>query len=535
MEILILLLCLSIATIGSAQQPKPHIIFILADDLGYNDVGFHGSNQIPTPNIDALAYTGIILDNYYVAPVCTPTRAAIMTGKYPIHTGMQHSVILGSTPYGLGLNEKLLPQYLKINGYTTRAIGKWHLGHFRKEYTPEFRGFDSHYGYWLGRQDYYDHSSMDANLFWGYDFKRGLNSSWDDYANYSTDLYTEEAVKIIREHDTSKPLFLYMAYQAVHSGNIYNHLQAPPEVIDKFSYIKDENRRKFAGMLSAMDYSIGEIISALSERDILDNAIIVFSTDNGGPAAGFDDNAASNWPLRGVKATLWQGGVKAAGFIWSPLLPSGVISKGLMHAADWLPTLLHAATGKDPLLTRIDGQDMWKTFSDSQPSGRNEVLLNIDPIEKLSGLIHRNWKLVKGRARGGDWDKWYGPSARDEEYNWAALWACKAAKSLNSILPLPAKTAIEKLRQEASLSCNSAALESQTDDNSTEYVYLFDISKDPCETHNLANTERARLDMMNAILQKYMEGMAKPRNKKSDPRSHPKYFGYQWVNWMDYM
>lgn len=122
---------------------------------GWNDLGFHGSSQIPTPNIDALAYSGIILNRYYVTPICTPSRSALMTGKLPIHTGMQHTVLFGAEPRGLPLHETILPQYLKELGYVNRIVGKWHLGHYKKEYTPLYRGFDSHLGMNSSVSDFY--------------------------------------------------------------------------------------------------------------------------------------------------------------------------------------------------------------------------------------------------------------------------------------------------------------------------------------------------------------------------------------------
>lgn len=245
----LLLFVLFNTTIISATRP-PNIIFILADDLGFNDVSFHGSAQIPTPNIDALAYSGIILNRYYVTPICTPSRAALMTGKYPIHTGMQHGVIYGMEPRGLPLHEKLLPQYLNELGYKSHIVGKWHLGHFKQAYTPLYRGFLTHTGYWTGHQDYFDHTAMEHGT-WGLDMRRGLNVARDLHGKYTTDIITEEAVEIIRSHDITKPLHLYLAHVAVHSGNPYNPLPAPDEVVAEMSHIEDYRRRRYAGWYRA--------------------------------------------------------------------------------------------------------------------------------------------------------------------------------------------------------------------------------------------------------------------------------------------
>lgn len=231
----------------NAKAKRPNIIFIFADDLGFNDVSFHGSSQIPTPNIDALAYSGIILDRYYVTPLCTPSRASLMTGKYPIHTGTQHDVIQGIEPRGLSLNETLMPQYLNKLGYKSHIVGKWHLGHWKREYTPLYRGFLSHVGYWTGHQDYNDHTSFERPG-WGYDMRRGMEVARDLHGQYTTDVITEESVKIIKKHDKEDPLFLYIPHLACHSSNQYDPLPAPDEVVAEMDHIDNYMRRRYAGM-----------------------------------------------------------------------------------------------------------------------------------------------------------------------------------------------------------------------------------------------------------------------------------------------
>lgn len=270
-----------------------------------------------------------------------------MTGRYPIHTGMQHTVLFGAEPRGLPLNERLLPEFLKPLGYVNRIVGKWHLGSYKKEYTPIYRGFLSHLGCWTGHLDYNDHTAMERPG-WGLDMRRNLDIDYDSHGKYVTDLYTNEAIRLIGEHNVTRPLFLYLAHNAVHSGNPYNPLAAPDDLVAKFSNITEYNRRRFAGVLSKLDESVGKVVAALQKRNMLKNSVIVFSTDNGGPAEGFNINAASNWPLRGVKNTLWEGGVRGAGLIWSPNLERPKrVAKQMMHMVDWLPTLLHAALGPE--------------------------------------------------------------------------------------------------------------------------------------------------------------------------------------------
>lgn len=227
-------------------------------------------------------------------------------------------------------------------------VGKWHLGHYKKEFTPLYRGFESHLGFWTGHQDYFDHTAAESGT-WGFDMRRNMSIAFDLHGKYVTDTLNQESVRIVEDHDTKSPLFLYVAHAAVHSGNPYEPLRAPDETIVKMDHIQEYDRRKFAAMVSKVDDSVGDLVKALHKKDMLSNTIIVFSTDNGGPAEGFNLNAASNWPLRGVKDTLWEGGVRGAGFMWgaSVIQKPKRVSHQMMQIADWLPTLYAAAKG-DP-------------------------------------------------------------------------------------------------------------------------------------------------------------------------------------------
>uniref|UniRef100_A0ABM0N0W7 Arylsulfatase B-like n=1 Tax=Saccoglossus kowalevskii TaxID=10224 RepID=A0ABM0N0W7_SACKO len=317
---------------------------------GWDDVSFHGSDQIPTPNIDELAYSGVLLHNYYVQPICTPTRAALMTGRHPIHLGLQHDVIYGAQPYGLRLNETTMAQHLKGLGLhnTYGGQGKWHLGFFTEEHTPTHRGFETTLG-----------------KYWGYDMRRNGVLDYSTYGQYATDLFTMESLNIIANYaNSTQPLFLYLAHLGVHAGNNIYPLQAPETYTKRFPHIQSEKRKLLAGMVAAVDDSIGYVMQALKANNMYNNSVIIVTTDNGGPVNGYDGNDASNWPLRGCKHTLWEGGVRGNGFIHSPLLQApGRVSTELMHVCDWLPTLYHVAGGDIKNLTNLDGYNMWDTLS----------------------------------------------------------------------------------------------------------------------------------------------------------------------------
>ncbi|CAG7834255.1 unnamed protein product [Allacma fusca] len=524
------------------KNQLPHIILIIADDLGYNDVSFHGSQQIPTPNLDLLAYSGVILNSYYVSPICTPSRSALFTGKHPVHTGMQHNVIYGTTPYGLPLEEKLLPQYLKDLNYSTHLVGKWHLGHFRRAYTPTCRGFDSHFGHWTGHKDYYDNMAEESGpSAWGYDHRRNFEVSYECWGDYTTDVYTNEAIDIIRNHSQDKngsPLFLTLSHTAVHSANPYKLLQAPEEDVNKFAHIKDPARRTYAAMVHKLDESVGKVMQALARESMLENSIVIFTTDNGGPAAGFNGNAASNWPLRGVKNTLYEGGVRGVGFIWSPLLKSTPrVSTQMMHIQDWLPTILGAVgtTIPDKLSGKLDGVNLWTTLNDPDiPSPRTEFLHNIDDSYGNEAVRHNEWKLMHGTTYGGKWDNWYGPSGFEPESQSGvkinslptienstiydqilSSYSAEAVKSLQiGTITLPNVSTMMKLLNESRIVCEAPRPKENSCELKSGQYCLFNIIKDPCEYTNLASNLPQVVDQLKVIEHRtsyFCEWQTKPK------------------------
>jgi arylsulfatase A-like enzyme len=220
--LLYLLVALGLSGVNASRggnTTKPNIWLIISDDLGFGDLGYTGHSSIATPSIDAMATEGVILGHYYVMQCCSPTRSAIMTGRYNIRYGLQTQVIPNNKRYGLNLDEKTIPEYLNPHGYTSHAIGKWHLGIWNWGYTPTYRGFDSFFGYYGGGEDYFTHS-QDFRLDIGKNCGPNCSQTQPQLAgNYSTELYAQRQIEIIQNHDFAggtAPLFLYSAFQAVH-------------------------------------------------------------------------------------------------------------------------------------------------------------------------------------------------------------------------------------------------------------------------------------------------------------------------------
>ncbi len=375
-----------------AQQPslRPHIIYIMSDDQGWKDVGFHGSD-IQTPNLDQLAQSGVRFEQFYAQPMCTPTRAALMTGRYPHRYGLQTAVIPSAGTYGLATDEWLLPQALKEVGYKTAILGKWHLGHADRKYWPRQRGFDYQYGPLLGEIDYFTHSAH-GKIDWYRDNELVKEEG------YVTHLLGQDAVKLIGEHDPKTPLFLYLAFTAPHAP-----YQAPPEYLDQYKHIADPNRRAYAAMITVMDNQIGQVLATLDKRGMRNNTLIVFQSDNGGPRSakftGEVDTSkgtipADNGPFRDGKATLYEGGTRIVALAnWPGHIKPGSVLNQPIHVVDMYPTLAMLAGASPGKKNKpLDGLNIWPTLSQGKPSSRSEVVYNIEPFR--AALSKGSWKIV---------------------------------------------------------------------------------------------------------------------------------------------
>ena len=400
--LLVFCMLITIST-TAASLSRPHIVFVLADDYGFNDIGYHGASHgsaIKTPVLDSLAMSGIRLENYYVQTVCSPTRSQLLSGRYQIHTGLQHNVIWPSQKNGIPLDDILLPQQLQHCGYDTHMIGKWHLGFFEESYTPWKRGFDTYFGFLIGGENYYTRYRCYEGMC-GYSMNSEKGPTNKTYGEYSAHLFARKAGEIIDNHNQSNPMFMYVALQSVHSP-----LQVPDEYVKPYSHIKDENRRTYAGMVSAMDEAVKNITEHLKSAGMWDNTLFIFSTDNGGQP----DFGGNNWPLRGRKNSLWEGGVRGVGFVHGKMLnvpnPNVKTNHQLMHVSDWYPTLLHASGCPAlPGTQSLDGFNQWKAITTYAESPRSEILHNIDPLTALPDkkIVMGFDTSVHAAIRVGDW------------------------------------------------------------------------------------------------------------------------------------
>jgi arylsulfatase A-like enzyme len=374
-----------------AADNKPNIVHIVADDLGWKDVGFNGATDIKTPNIDKLAATGAKLTQFYVQPMCTPTRAALMTGRYPFRYGVQTIVIPTAASYGLDTTEWLMPQCLKEAGYKTAIIGKWHLGHADKKYWPKQRGFDYQYGAMIGELDYFTHEEHGV-LNWFRDNKPVREKG------YTTQLIGEDAVKYINAQDPNKPFYLYLTFNAPHTP-----YQAPQEYIDRYKDIQEPTRRTYAATVTCMDDEIGRVVAAIDRKGLRDNTLIIFHSDNGGTKSKmFTGQMADvskiqipcdNGPYRDGKGMLYEGGTLVCALAnWPGHIKPGSTVDGMIHVVDMYPTLAKLAGASTAKCKPLNGMDVWQTISEGKPSPRTEVVYNIEPFR--AAIRQGDWKLV---------------------------------------------------------------------------------------------------------------------------------------------
>jgi len=397
------------AQLALAAERLPSVVIIVADDLGWNDVGYHGS-EIATPRLDALAAEGVVLDRFYAQPSCSPTRAALMTGKTPMRLGVL-SPISKNNPTGLPLGERLLPQYFRDAGYQTFMTGKWHLGHRDRDYLPNSRGFDHFYGHVTGGIGYWDHVHGG-----GLDWQRNGRTLREE--GYSTHLIADEAVRLIRTRDPARPMLLVASFNAPHLPN-----EAPPEAVAPYRHIDNLYRRLHAAMVSELDAATGRLVDALEAEGMLDNTLIWFMSDNGGlnpdavepqlrnmserleswfskplPLTILEfirtnalEGGADNGPYRKGKQSVYEGGVRVPSLVsWRGQVTPRRTSK-MVTVQDVLPTLL-GAVGLQGAAAEFDGADQWPSIErDATAPTPDYVTQGRDGV----AFYRFPWKLVQ--------------------------------------------------------------------------------------------------------------------------------------------
>ncbi|XP_070553268.1 arylsulfatase B-like [Ptychodera flava] len=384
---------------SSEEQSPTHIIYMLADDLGWNDLSWHDNSMI-TPNLQQLADEGVILENLYTMAVCSPTRTSLMTGKYASRTGTQHLQFFPCAPIGLPTDLKTLPESLREVGYKTYTVGKWHLGMCKEEYLPNSRGVDKFYGFYQGGMDYYTHDLSEYGAvpgkYSGVDLHEDIANQTSIRVNasstYSTELFRNKILQYIDDHDKSDPMFLLVSFQQPHR---------PPEVPSEWAAlyadsVSDLARRNYSGQVTIMDDVVGDIRAKLEEKGMFDDSLIIFHSDNGGSVRFM----ASNWPYRGSKGSYFEGGIKAAGLIAGKgIQKTGYRNYELYHVTDMYPTLVKSVA-EGTITHEIDGVDIWQSLSTGSQSPRAEFLIVVDEDlpqhTTVAALRYRDWKLIEG-------------------------------------------------------------------------------------------------------------------------------------------
>jgi arylsulfatase A-like enzyme len=399
----------------SAADGRPNIVIFLADDLGWADVGYRGS-PIETPNLDRLASEGMELSRFYTTPSCSPTRAALMTGRNAFRLGIAYATIMPWSNNGVHPEERFMPQAFKEAGYQTAMFGKWHLGHAQETYHPNQRGFDHFYGHLHTEVGFYPPFSNQG----GKDFQR--NGVSIDDQGYETFMLVDEAASWLGNRDKTRPFFVYVPFLAPHSP-----LDAPQEFQDKYRDLKDtrgparspadrisamakkagiakSQRQMYAAVVDAMDHAIGQLMATLEEEGVADNTIVLFMSDNGGQSI-FGAGGADNSPLRGGKGEVFEGGIRNVSLMhWPRAIKGGQPLEQVVSVMDIFPTLAAAAGIETGASKALDGVNMWPAISEGVRVPREEPLFFAQESPNFGSFKHTllddEWKLIQMVEQG---------------------------------------------------------------------------------------------------------------------------------------
>lgn len=399
----------------SADTPRPNILLIVSDDQGYRDLGCYGGTDVKTPHLDRLAEGGVRLTSFYVCwPACTPSRASLLTGRYPQRNGTydmfrNYLVDVGHqyTPdeyavspeniLGTDEREVLVSELLKGHGYACGIFGKWDMGQLRR-FLPLQRGFDDFYGFANTGIDYFTHERYGVPSM-----RRGNELTTEDQGTYATDLFCREALRFLNKH-RDRPFFLYVPFNAPHGSSsldpeIRGTVQAPESYLAMYpegETTRERRRRGYLAAVTAMDGAIGQILGALDEHGVADNTIVIFFSDNGG--SGLADNA----PLRGRKGQMFEGGNRVPCIVrWPGQIEPGGTSDAFLSTLEIMPTLLAATNIAPPEGVELDGFDMLPVLRSQQPSQRTEMFWQ-RRSDKAARVGH--WKWVDSQSGGGLFD-----------------------------------------------------------------------------------------------------------------------------------
>jgi len=375
--------CFWNAALAADKSERPNVIVIMTDDMGYADLGCYGSRDIKTPHIDRLAAEGLRLTNFYSnGPVCSPTRAALMTGRWQQRVGLEWAIYPGQKDPGLLVSETSLARMLKDAGYATAMTGKWHLG-YKSEFGPNAHGFDEFFGLLSGNIDHYSHREVNHEPDW-YE-----NTTPVDVEGYSTDLITDRAVAFLRrDREHGKPFFLYVAYNAVHWP--FQPPGKPGDVRTRETWFAG-TRREYAAMTEAVDAGVGKILAALEERGDTEKTLVIFTNDNGG------ERLSDMGPLFHHKATLWEGGIRVPCLVRYPgVLPAGNVSEQPAITMDLTATVLAACGVSPPPDRKLEGINLLPLLAGKAPPATRTFFWRIQRPERNQRAVRNgHFKLVR--------------------------------------------------------------------------------------------------------------------------------------------
>eukprot|EP01065_Artemidia_motanka_P048932 TRINITY_DN801_c0_g1_i1.p1 TRINITY_DN801_c0_g1~~TRINITY_DN801_c0_g1_i1.p1 ORF type:complete len:510 (+),score=136.85 TRINITY_DN801_c0_g1_i1:89-1618(+) len=497
------------AGVGATSGAR-HVVFTIIDDLGWTDVGWRDGSGMQTPHLDAIRTSGVELGRFYTQPVCSPTRASWLTGRYPFHIGMQHfSTIHPASTVHIPEDVPTLPELLlKAGGWETHLVGKWHLGYDKWDHTPTGRGFQSHYGYFQGEEDYFLHNftvpyGLNIN---GYDFWANRTADWGSQGRYSLDVFDSRTDDVLSGFaarsagGTTSRLFLYLAHQLVHVP-----VQVPPGYGDKCPGISDESRRTYCQMVMAVDDSVGRLVSSLKSYRLWNDTLLVVTTDNGGMphysdkvGPGHPASSGCNWPLRAGKSTTFEGGVRAIGMLNGGAVPAqarGTVFQGLMHVSDFFPTILGLVGVGSPA---VDGVDQWSSILGNSSFPRTNIPLQLNehiliPDRGVQyAILNGTWKLAVEQQKGNVmvYDGYF-------RYN-----------------------------------ASGALIREAGPQSDFDGKWLFDLSVDPFERTNLYGSRPDIVQELESLMDGYRATYVKPQKQPFEIRSFPMFHNHTWAPWL---